>query len=200
MSTAMAATLEMDKGEGITLTLEDTTNQVTSKIVFDGKKITIEIKNSSDTATIELKPEAIKIAAKTITLEGEKINLNATDTIALKADKNITGQATQKLDLKADQEGSIKGAQKLALSSAQITATGDTSVEAKSGPASLKLATAGDATLKGVNLALEGSAQAKMKGAQVGVEATAQLELKSALAAALKGTQVEVKGVMNMIG
>ncbi|MFY0567098.1 hypothetical protein ACN28E_25115 [Archangium lansingense] len=190
----LICTLEMDKEKGLTIKVEDPDGKHTQTVTIDGKAITLEVKNDSDTSTVVQKPDAVTITCKTFTLE--------TDTIKLESKKDSEWRSSGELKFKSEKEMSLTSNAKLTQKAAAgASLTSDANIQLKAS-AKLELegvmskleAKDGELELKGSTLKLNGTSKAEMTAPQIEVSATGQLNLESTGEANLKGQTTNVKG------
>ena len=198
MST-LVCRIELDKNQGIILTVENEEGQITQTAVMNGESITFTSEGANDKSTITQKPDSVVIKCKDFTLESDTITCKSTkDTLHssegkfdIKSTKDMTLTSTAKLTEDATSDISIKG-MKVSVSAddkAEISGL-DTAVNAK-----LKM------EMGGTTLAIKGEAQAEMEGgASVKVSSKGMLNLESTGITTLKGSMTNIQGTMVKVG
>jgi len=198
MST-LVCRIELDKIEGITLTVENKDGQITQTAVMNGESITFTSKGKKETSTITQKPDSLVIKCKDFTLE--------TETITCKSTKNTLHQSDQKFDIKSTQDMTLTSKAKLteeATSDASLSGMKVTvSAKDKAEISGLNTAVSAKAKMEmeGVTLALKGKAQAEMEGgASLKVSSKGMLNLESTGVTTLKGSVTNIQGTMVKLG
>lgn len=82
--------IRLNTDEGISIKLEDQSSKMTQTIALDGKQISHECKNDSDTSTYVQKPDSITVTCKNFNVSSETIVLEAKDSISQKASSKTT--------------------------------------------------------------------------------------------------------------
>lgn len=83
-------TVRLNIDEGVLVALEDKASKMTQTLSLDGKQMTQQCKNESDTSTIVQKPDSIAINCKNFTVSSEKVVFEAKDAISLKASSKVS--------------------------------------------------------------------------------------------------------------
>ncbi|MCY1078685.1 hypothetical protein [Archangium lansingense] len=192
----LICTLEMDKEKGLTIKVEDPDGKLTQTVTIDGKAITLEVKNDSDTSTVVQKPDAVTITCKTFTVEADTIKLESkkdsewrsSGELKFASEKDMSLTSSAKLTQKASKDASLTSDADIQLkASAELKLEGKTSkLEAKGEGKALEL--------KGPLLKLNGTQRVVMWGRLLKVAATGELNLESKGPANLKGGTTNVKG------
>ncbi len=162
--------IELNKTDGITVTVDNADGKVLQTMLFNGTSITTTVANKDDAAnksTIVQDKDSITITCKTYKVEAE--------TITQKSTKATLHESEDTFDVKSTKDTTITSSQKIVL-----TATGDVEVSGMNGSFSGK-----------TNLTLEGKTQAEMKGGMAKVSATGNLDLEGKMTS-LKGTMVKI--------
>ncbi|WP_185236180.1 hypothetical protein [Teredinibacter franksiae] len=128
---ALMCRVELNKTDGITITLDNENGNITHTVVLNGDSITTTSKGASDTSTITQAPDKISMNCKTFELTAETISCSANNTVALnsgsdfsiKSDANLNAEAATGASFKAADIG-IEGTNIELSGSAQISATG----------------------------------------------------------------------------
>ncbi|MFE8599289.1 hypothetical protein KYC5002_27770 [Archangium violaceum] len=193
---SLICTLEMDKEKGLIIKIEDPDSKHTQTVTIDGKAITLEVKNDSDTSTIVQKPDAVTITCKTFTVEADTIKheskkdseWRSSGELKFESEKDMSLTSSAKLTQKAKKDASLTSDADIQLkASKMLEIEGETSkLEAKGAGKALEL--------KSPLLRLNGTQRVVMWGRMLNVTATGQLHLKSEGPANLKGETTNVSG------
>ena len=81
---ALVCRIELNKSDGVVITVEDPNADVTQTVVLNGDSITIT-SAGSNTSTIVQKPDSIEMTCKTFTLDAETITCTSDQTIDITA-------------------------------------------------------------------------------------------------------------------
>ncbi|HNA62091.1 MAG TPA: hypothetical protein PKW79_03345 [Rhabdochlamydiaceae bacterium] len=96
--------IHLNGDQGLTLSLQDKTGQMTQQIVFDGHQIISTCKNSGDTSTYTQTPDSVTINCKQFNVNSENIILTAKDSIV----QNGEGKVDIETALANIKAGSVK--------------------------------------------------------------------------------------------
>lgn len=196
----LICTIDLDKEKGLIVTVEDPEGKHTQTVTLDGKSITLEVKNDSDTSTILQKPDSISITCKTFTLDADTITLQSKKESQWKSDKTLELQSSKDMTFTSSAKLTQKATQDAALSTdanLQLKATQKLTLEGLEGQLTAK---GGALKLEGVNLEMKGQAQAELGAPLVKVAAQGQLGLESSGVAELKGSMTSVSGSLVKLG
>lgn len=196
----LICTLEMDKEKGLTIKVEDPDGKLTQTVTIDGKSITLEVKDDSDTSTVVQKPDSVTITCKAFTVEADTVKLKSKKESEWKSNDALKFESS--LDLSFISSGKLtqKSKSDMALSSdakVEVKATSKLAVEGQEAQFEAK---GGDLQLEGVNLKMSGKAQAELAAPTIKVEAKGQLKLESSGVAELKGNMTTVSGSLVKLG
>lgn len=191
----LICTLEMDKEKGLIIKVEDPDGKLTQTVTIDGKAITLEVKNDSDTSTVVQKPDAVTITCKTFTVEADTIKLESkkdsewrsSGELKFESEKDMSLTSSAKLTQKASKDASLT-------SDADIQLKASAKLDLEGGKASKLEAKSENLELKGPILKLNGTHRVVMWGSLLKVAAKGELNLESKGPANLKGGTTNVKG------
>lgn len=192
--------VELDKQNGITITVDNEDGKITQTVTMDGTTLTIKVKGDKETSTYEQKQDSIKIKVKEYLLEAETITCKSSkatlheskDTWTQKSSKAMTIETQDKLDVKATMDASVK-AMNIAMEANQKL----------SGKAPLGVsfeASGGEAKLAGLKLALQATTTAELKGLKTDVKADTMVNVEGSAMATLKGQLAQVSGSLVKLG
>ena len=197
---SLVCTIEMDKTKGITVQIDNADSKITQTITVDGTSLTLKVTDQTNTSTWVQKADSIVVTCKDFTLD--------TETITFKSSKASSWTSQDKLDVKSTSDMTLDSSAKLtasATSDAKLSSQTNFDVEATNG-LTLKGLTAamsasgGAASVKGLQLALEGQTQAEMKSPMATINASGQLDLQATGIANLKGAMTNVGGMVKLGG
>ena len=167
--------IELDKEDGLILTVENGDASITQTIVMDGTSIKTTVAGQSETSTITQKQDSIAVKCKTFTLDAE--------TITCESEKKTLHKSGQDFDINSGKNLNISAASDAKYKAINTTIESKTETVAKgSQSASLKLSTS-ESVLEGVSIKLDS------KG---------MLDLLSNGIATLKGTIVNIKDIVKL--
>ena len=175
MST-LVCRIELDKNEGIILTVENNDGQITQTAVMNGESITFTSKGEKETSTITQKPDSVVIKCKDFTLDAE--------TITCKSTKDTLHQSDGKFDIKSTQDMTLTSKAKLT-----EEATMDASLSGKK----ITVSAIDKAEISGLNTAVKATAKMEVEGKMLALKGTVQAEMEGG--ATLK---VSSKGILNL--
>ncbi len=199
---ALSCKIELNKTSGITVTVTDADKKITQTITMDGNKLTIKVKGDKATSTIIQDQESIAISCDKFTLDAKTITCTSEEATK-HVSKDVFGvESTKDLTLKSEAKivGSATG--DMALTGQNFTATGKTEagMYGGTGTAGAFRATASDACVEGMAVALTGNTEAELSSPSTTVEGQGTLTLTSSGQAKLQGNMTEVGGSMVKIG
>ncbi len=105
---SLVCRIELNKTDGITITVEDADADITQTVVLDGSSITIT-STGAETSTIVQKPDSIEMTCKTFKLDAATIQCTSEQSITLDAD-TISCTSEQTIDLTATGAMTLQGA------------------------------------------------------------------------------------------
>ncbi len=140
--------IELNKEEGVVLTVENDDDQITQTIVMDGTTITTTVNGPDETSTITQKQDSIALKCKTFTLDAETITCKSTKDTLHESGQNFDIKSGKNIGVAADSAAEYKAM------NTTIESTSKTEVKG----ASIKLDATGlmDLIAKGI-ATLEGS-------------------------------------------
>jgi phage baseplate assembly protein gpV len=196
----LICTIEMDKEQGLTIKVEDPDGKLTQTVTIDGKAITLEVKNDSDTSTVVQKPDGVTITCKAFTVEADTLTLKSKKASEWKSEETLKLESSKDMSLTSSAKLTQKATSDIAVSSdanVQLKATSKLALEGQQSQLDAK---GGDLKLEGVNLKLSGKAQAELAAPMIKVAAKGQLGLESSGVAELKGSMTSVSGSLVKLG
>lgn len=188
----LVCTLEFNKTDGVTLTVDNADGGITQTVTLDGTTLTIKVDDGTDTSTITQKAGSIAIKCKDFSVEAETITCTADkaakhtskqDVIELTSQKDMTLESSAKLVQKATGNVEISGA------SIQAKADNAAKIEGMSATVSATQ-----------SLTLEGKTGATLSGLKVDVKADGMLNAEASGVATLKGSMTKIEGSLIKAG
>ncbi|MBL0732354.1 MAG: hypothetical protein JJW03_05835 [Desulfosarcina sp.] len=167
--------IELDKKDGLILTVENGDASITQTIVMDGTSITSTVKGKSETSTITQKQDGIAVKCKTFTLDAE--------TITCESEKKTLHKSGEDFDINSGKNLNISAASDAKYKAVNTTMESTVETVAKGSQA---------ATLK-----LSGS-ESVLEGISIKLDSKGMLDLLSNGIATLKGTIVKIKDIVKL--
>ena len=175
----LVCTIEMDKGGGIRVVIDNDDDKITQTIHLDGRSLTMTVKGNDGTSTytqdqksITIKCKDFKVDAETITCESSKASKYISkDTMTLESTKDMVLKSQADVKISAVGEASLSG-RKVALKS---------QTELEMAGASAKMQGTGNTEISGQMLKLSGAIKAELTGGMVDVVANTILTLKGTM-------------------
>lgn len=164
---------ELNKKEGLILTVENGDDGITQTIVMDGTSITTTVAGSSQTSTITQHQDSIAIACKTFTLDAETITCNSTQATSHESGMDFKIKSGKDLNVSA----TAKGAYSATNSTMESTAKTE---------------------IKGNMLNMDGTVSAELKGGSIKLSATGIMDLIASGIATLKGSVVNISSIIKL--
>ena len=189
--------VELNKTDGLILTVENKDGKITQTAVLNGESITFTSQGNEDTSTITQKPDGITIQCKNFVLDSETITCTSAKDTVHKSDQKFEISSGQDMIIKSGANLTAKATQKHALSGSQISAAADSKAEIKG----INVSVDGSAKteIKGGTLSLSGTIKAEMKGPMVDISADGPMTVKGALTN-IDGQITSVKGTLTKVG
>jgi len=189
--------VELNKKEGLMLTVENKEGKVTQTALLDGESITITSKGEKETSSITQKPDSIAIKCKRFTLESESITCTSTKDTLHKSGQKFDVQSTKDLTLKSSANFTANATQDLSVSGLKVSISADDKAELCATNTTVN----GNAKteVKGAALNLSAASKAEMKGSIVNISATGPMSVKGAMTT-VEGQMTSVKGTMTKVG
>ena len=163
---------ELDKHDGITLTVENKDDGITQTLVMDGTSITTTVEGPEETSMITQEQNSIAINCKTFTLDAETITCTST--------KETTHESGMdfKIDSKANLKVSASSDAKYEATNTTIESTSKTEVKA------------GEANV----LTLSSTAGGELKGTMIKLDAKGLMDLIAKGVVTIDGSAVNIAG------
>ena len=174
----LICTIEMDKKDGLTVTIRNDDGNVTQTIKMNGTTIELKVVDAQATSTITQSAAKVSVACK-------QFEVKAEETVFVSSGKTSTYESGTDMTLKSD---------------TQIAATGQNAIALTGGTTSKLELAAAAAKLSGTNVDLTGQAQLSGKAPTVELKSDGILNLESSGMATLKGSLTSVKGSLVNVG
>lgn len=189
--------IELNKTKGITLTVLNADAKESQIIVIDGSKVTITVKNDTDTSVIQQLPDSISIKCKKINLEAEEISTKTTKSTTIASDGTVSLTSTDTISMTGKSDFSQKAAKGLSLSGLTVQMNSDKTATVQSPIVNIK----GDnsVSVAAATIKIDGSATSEISGLSIDVQAKANLTLKG-MTTTLQGQLTNIKGSLVNIG
>jgi hypothetical protein len=189
--------IELNKDKGVTITVVNTTGQITQTVVMDGTSMILTCKGATDTSVVTQKTDSIDIKCKTFTLTAETVTVKSTKDSVYKSDEKMTVQSTKDLLFKSDAAVTGTAGTDFKASGKTFAAKGDQTAEMAGASATVKADNA--AALQGATVEVSGKTSADVKSLAVKVAATGTLDLEGKMST-LKGQMCNVTGNLIKLG
>ena len=168
--------IELDKEQGLILTVENGDDAITQTIVMDGNSIITTVNGKDETSTITQKQDSIAIKCKTFTLDAE--------TIACESEKETLHKSGQDFDIQSGQN---------------LNVSAGSDAEYKADNTDIKSTSA--TTIKGgenAALNLSDLPGAVLEGGSIKLDSKGLMDLVSKGIATLEGNLVEIKSKVKL--
>lgn len=165
--------VELNKQQGLILTVENGDDDIVQTIVMDGTSITSTVEGAAETSVITQDQECISIQCKNFKIDAE----------------TVTCKSAGKTDFSSGEDFEIASQANL-----KVKATMDADYEAMN--ATFKAQT--NTEVKGLNVKLIGDAAADFTAPMAKVDATGMLDLSAGGIANVKGSVVNISGLVKM--
>lgn len=162
---ALVCRVELNKKDGMTLTVENADGKITQTITLDGTKIEIKVKGDKETSTWTMLQDSVTIKTKTYKVQAETITCESSKDTKLTAKAKMNLESTQDMGLTSKAKMNLKATQDLNGEGMKI---------------SLKAKT--DFAVEGLNIKHVAKVEAKTEATTVKIQGKAQAEIKAALA------------------
>jgi hypothetical protein len=189
--------VELNKKEGIILTVENKEEKRTQTIVIDGTSIITTSAGKKETSTITQTDETISFKCKNFTVEAETIKCTSSKDTDLKSsgefsvlsDKDISLESKKNINQIAHSalKGTAQTTNFTSKQSAEFSAS-KTSIKGKS-----------QVSISGAKLNLNGSTQSELSGAMVKLKAGGVMNVEGQMTT-LKGQLTNIQGSLVNIG
>lgn len=113
--------VELNKTDGIVITLDNKDGKITHTIVLNGNDIITTSKGNAGTSTIVQAPDKISMTCKTFELSAETISCKSSNTTKLSSGSDFTVNSDANLNVKAEINMALKATNIDLTGSAQIT-------------------------------------------------------------------------------
>ncbi len=120
---ALFCRVELNKTDGIVITLDNKDGNITHTLVFNGNNITTTSKSDNGTSTITQAPDKIIMDCKTFALTAQTITCSASDTVDLNSGSDFSIKSDANLNTKATIDVAVDGTNINLTGSAQISGT-----------------------------------------------------------------------------
>lgn len=179
---ALMCRVELNKADGITITVQNDEGKITQTVVMDGTTMILTCKGESDTSTITQVCDGVTVKCKNFTVDSE--------TILLKSTKDTTAEVGGKTAVTSTGDISMSSDAKVA-----TKATGDWTAEGMNLTAEGKT----KATLKGTETTVQGTSKATLTAAQAAVNGDAKLDVSSAMIKVASSAMLTLEGQMTSL-
>ena len=196
--------IELSKSGGITISVDDSTNNILQECTMDGTTITMRMKDAENESTIEQTASKIAITCKEFLIDAETITCNSTEDTLHTSKKKMTFTSTEdmaqtseaKLSQTAPADIAVKTDANMTIDTGEkltVTATGDISLSGENISATAN----SDATIESSNATITGSTKVAISGAEITAAADSEITLSGSIAN-LDGTTTNVSGTVNL--
>ncbi len=189
----LVCTIEMDKRDGLTVTIQNDDGKITQTIKMDGTKIELKVKGDQATSVITQTQEKVSVTCK-------QFEVKAEETVSISSGKASTYKSDDTTTIQSQKDMTVKSSADLKASAQNITGTGQVSVKLTGASTSKVALEAAGATVAGTKVSLEGQAQLAGKAPMVEVKADGMMSLESSGICTLKGALTNVQGNLVNLG
>lgn len=193
----LACSIELNKQNGITITVLNKDGNITQTVVMNGTSIVTTCQGQQNTSTITQLQDSITIKCKDFSLQAETITCKSTKNTLHQSDQKVDIQSTQDMTLKSSANLSAEAASEAAVKGQSLTASATNA--AKVSGMTLSLSGTQKAEMSGAQLSLSGSAQAEMSGAMTKVSASGTMNVEGQLTT-VKGSITNIQGSLVKLG
>lgn len=189
--------IELNKNKGITLTVLNEDAKESQVIVIDGSKVTITVKNNTDTSVIQQFPDSVLIKCKKFSVEAEEVSTKTTKSTTIVSDGTVTLTSTDTITMTGNADFTQKSAKAMSLNGLTVQLNGEKNATMQSPIVSLK----GDnsVSVAATAIKIDGSATTNMSGLSVNVQAKANVTIKG-MTTTLEGQLTNIKGALVNLG
>ena len=189
--------IELNKKDGVTVTVIGEDTKKTQVIRLDGDKVTITVKDGTNTSTYIQMPDAISVKCKTFSVDADEINTKSVKRTMLVSDGDFTISSKDKFALNGSADVAIVANKALDLTASTLMAKGDTSAIVQSKTVTVK----GDtkATLTAATTEVKGSSATNIDGMSINIKASTTMNVQG-LTTNVKGQMTNVKGSLINLG
>lgn len=193
----LACRIELNKQNGITVTVENEEGGVTQTLVMDGEAITITCAGQEQVSTITQKPDSIGITCKTFTVDAECISCHSSGETILKSDKGLTVRSTGTMTFDSEADLIAKAATQTQVSgqAVKVAATEELNLTG----ATIEVSGKEETKVSGGKLHLTGVSLAKLHGGSLKISADGKLDLGGRLTT-IQGSVTTVQGSLVKLG
>lgn len=189
----LVCTIEMDKKDGLTVTIQNDDGKITQTIKMDGTKIELKVKGDQATSVITQTQEKVSVTCK-------QFEVKAEETVSISSGKASTYKSDDTTTIQSQKDMTVKSSADIKASAQNITGTGQVSVKLTGASTSKVALEAAGATVAGTKVSLEGQAQLAGKAPMVEVKADGMMSLESSGICTLKGALTNVQGNLVNLG
>jgi hypothetical protein len=159
--------VELNKGKGLILTVENSDAEISQTLVLDGTRITTSVQGSEGTSVMVQDQESIAFKCKNFVVDAETVCCQSSDTTSIGSGG----------DLKLDSQANL-----------DINVTRNASYAAKN----TTVNSSAETQVKGSSLKLSADIGADLSAAMVAVDASGTLDLSASGITTLKGSLVKL--------
>jgi len=195
--TTLACSIELNKQNGITITVTNTDASITQTVVMNGTSIETTCQGQENTSKITQLQDSITITCKDFSLQAETITCKSTKDTLHQSDQKVDIQSTQDMTLNSSANFTAQATSDAAVKGQNLTASATS--EAKVSGMTLSLSATQKAEMSGAQLSLSGSANAEMSGAMTKVSASGTMDVEGQLTT-VKGSITNIQGSLISLG
>ncbi len=190
--------VELDKNEGLILTVENKDDEITQTAVLNGESITFTSEGPDETSTITQTPDSIAISCKDFTIDSETITCTSEKDTSLKSGEKFDIESTGNMTLRSEAKSSVAAGGNASVSGTKVSVSAIEEVEI-SGMKGASMSSKGDTEVEGMKLSLSGTTGAEMKGLTVDVSADTKMNV-TGLMTTVEGQMTTIKGTLTKVG
>lgn len=193
----LACRIELNKQNGITVTVENKEGKITQTVVLDGTSITIQCAGDQDTSSITQKCDSITVKCRNFTVDAETITCKSTKDTLHTSSQKYTVKSDQAMELKSGAGLTCQAAAEAMIKGQSLTGSADNA--AKISGTSVSLSGTQKVEASGAQLSLSGTTKAEMSGMAVDISAQGKMDVSGQLTT-LKGSMTNVQGSIIKLG
>ena len=193
----LACRIELNKQNGITVTVENEEGGITQTLVMDGDAITITCAGQEQVSTITQTSDSISITCKTFTVEAERITCHSTGETILKSDEECTVRSAGTMTFDSETDLIAKAAAKAQVSGQAVEVAAKEALNLTG--ATVEVSGKEEVEVSGAKLGLTGVSLAKLHGGSLKINADGKLDLGGWLTT-IQGSVTTVQGSLVKLG
>jgi len=189
--------IELNKKDGIKVTVIDADNNKEQTIVLDGSKLILTVKDQSNTSIITQEPDTVSIKCKTFKVDADAIETKSANSTKLSSDGSMDLAAQGAMSLKGSQNVAVEATNGLTLKGLTVAAEAQTSADLKGATVSVKGETS--TSVEGATVSVKGQTTTNVQGLMVSVKSDAIMSVEG-MVTTVKGQILNGNGTLVNLG